>query len=351
LTPSTRLFVSLAWGPLLAALAPSAASAATCAADPGGDPVVELQTTLGALCLRLRPADAPKTVANFLAYVGRGDYDGTLVHRSVPGFVIQGGGYRYDPLQTDPYASIPRDPPVVNEPGVSNTRGTVAMARLPDESISATSEWFVNLVDNTGLDTQNGGFTVFADVVQDTMGVADGIAALPRLGYEARLLRSLLRNLFLEAPLQSALPGPSGTDCFDPASVGALVNAARTALEVDPVSGGPVFVSPACLGVAASGTCGDPNRDSALYELVNQQAFAVFTGWTCDEIEASDRSLAMRRERVAERQVEVVRAFVVPEPRPDALALAAWAALVGLRRYPGRRCARSSSTTASRASR
>jgi cyclophilin family peptidyl-prolyl cis-trans isomerase len=351
LTPSNRLFASLAWGSLLAALAPSAASAATCVADPGGDPVVELQTTLGVLCMRLRPTDAPQTVANFLAYVGRGDYDGSLVHRSVPGFVIQGGGYRYDPLQTDPYASIPTDPPVVNEPGVSNTRGTVAMAKLSGQPDSATSEWFVNLVDNTALDTQNGGFTVFADIVQDTMGVADDIAARPRLSYEARLLQSVLRNVFLEAPMQSALPGPSGADCFDPASVGAIVNSAHSALEVDPVSGGPVFVSPACLGVPASGTCSDPNRDSALYDLFNQQAFATFTEWTCDEIEASDLSLAMRRERVAARLVEVERAFVVPEPGADALALAAWATLAGLRRYPGRRCARSSSTTASRASR
>lgn len=139
---------------------------------------VELVTPLGSLCLDLldRPGEAPATVQNFLRYAERGDYDGMFFHRLIPGFVLQGGGYRYDPV--DRYQPIPADPPLANEPGISNLRGTVAMAKLSGQPDSATNQFFVNLVDNPALDTDNGGFSVFARVVPESLAVLDALGAL-----------------------------------------------------------------------------------------------------------------------------------------------------------------------------
>lgn|GEM_PF-353963 len=125
---------------------------------------VELVTSLGSFCLDLldRPGEAPLTVEHFLGHVRSGDYDGTFFHRLVPGFVLQGGGYRFDPVER--YEAVPQGPAVVNEPGISNRRLTVAMAKRAGEPNSATNQFFLNLDDNTELDTENGGFTVFARV-------------------------------------------------------------------------------------------------------------------------------------------------------------------------------------------
>jgi peptidyl-prolyl cis-trans isomerase A (cyclophilin A) len=126
---------------------------------------------------------APGTVENFLNYVNDGDYEDSFVHRSVPGFVIQGGGFTFDAGQAPP---IPTDPPIENEFKLSNIRGTIAMAKLGGDPDSATSQWFINLADNSdsldGDDGQGGGFfTVFGQVIGDGMEVADAIAALPRV--------------------------------------------------------------------------------------------------------------------------------------------------------------------------
>jgi cyclophilin family peptidyl-prolyl cis-trans isomerase len=142
-------------------------------------------TTLGTFDIQLYDDQAPKTVANFLRYAGRGDYTANgFIHRSAPGFVIQGGGYAFFiDLSGNPFFfHIPQDPPVQNEfsPSRSNVRGTIAMAKLGGKPDSATSEWFFNLADNSAnLDTQNGGFTVFGNVIDPGMSVVDAIAALP----------------------------------------------------------------------------------------------------------------------------------------------------------------------------
>lgn len=162
-----------------AMLAVAGAAGAECPAEnPEARRRAEITTVLGRICLDLfdRPGEAPLTVGNFVTYARRGDYDGTFLHRLIPGFVLQGGGYRYDPASR--YTSVPRDPAVLNEPGISNVRGTVAMAKVAGQPNSATSEWFINLVDNTGLDSQNGGFTVFARVVPEDLDVVDAIGAL-----------------------------------------------------------------------------------------------------------------------------------------------------------------------------
>jgi cyclophilin family peptidyl-prolyl cis-trans isomerase len=130
----------------------------------------------------------PETVTNFLAYVGRGDYGGVTIHRAEPGFVVQGGGYKAT-AAPDSFAHIPTEPSPMNEPGISNVRGTIAMAKRGGDPNSATSEFFFNLADNNdpdnpmSLDNQNGGFSVFGRVSAPGMEVVDAIAALPRETY------------------------------------------------------------------------------------------------------------------------------------------------------------------------
>ena len=146
--------------------------------------IVSMQTDLGSVEIELFDTAAPETVANFLNYVNAGDYDGTFIHRSDPGFVLQMGGYIFDPAQGDFFAEgtrhIPEDPPVSNEFGMSNVRGTIAMAKFGVDPNSATSEFFFNLADNSeNLDNQNGGFTVFAKVTSG-LDVIDAIAGEPR---------------------------------------------------------------------------------------------------------------------------------------------------------------------------
>ena len=154
----------------------------------GANTFLRMQTDLGGVDIELFDTQAPQTVANFLNYVNRGDYDGTFIHRSVPDFVVQGGGYIFNPDNGDFFGSgtsrIPLDPPVVNEPDPvnrPNLRGTMAMAKTSDPD-SATSQWFFNLADNTNLDDPNnsGGFTVFARVLGNGMDTIDAIAAQKR---------------------------------------------------------------------------------------------------------------------------------------------------------------------------
>lgn len=137
--------------------------------------LVRLNTSLGDVVLQLVD-DAPVTTANFLQYVEDGFYDGTIFHRVATDFVVQGGGFLPGMIQQ---AGL-RDP-IVNEFDAlrSNVRGTVAMAKLGSDPDSATSQFFVNISDNSAnLDNQNGGFTVFATVIEG-MDVVDAIAAVP----------------------------------------------------------------------------------------------------------------------------------------------------------------------------
>jgi cyclophilin family peptidyl-prolyl cis-trans isomerase len=139
--------------------------------------IAQIDTVRGKFNIELLATDAPKTVTNFLNYVNKGAYTNTLFHRSVPGFVIQAGGYG---VVGSSISLIPQDAQVVNEFKVPNTRGTLAMAKLGSGPNTATNQWFVNLADNrANLDNQNGGFTVFARVLGTGMSVPDNIAALP----------------------------------------------------------------------------------------------------------------------------------------------------------------------------
>ena len=138
---------------------------------------VRLDTSLGEIVIELDAAKAPKTVANFLEYVKSGHYDGTIFHRVIPDFMIQGGGFDADLKQKATRAPIALE----SKNGLSNVRGSVAMARtnVPD---SATAQFFINIKDNAFLDSANTpdrtGYAVFGKVVSG-MDVVDKIWAVP----------------------------------------------------------------------------------------------------------------------------------------------------------------------------
>lgn len=136
------------------------------AASAQAETIVRLGTLFGDIDLELYDDDKPITVSNFLSYIRNDRYENSFVHRLIPGFVMQGGGY----TATDSVYNIPTYPPIVNEfdvgPHYSNVYGTIAMAKLGGDPNSATSQWFINLGDNSAnLDYQNGGFTVFGAVI------------------------------------------------------------------------------------------------------------------------------------------------------------------------------------------
>ncbi|WP_223789811.1 peptidylprolyl isomerase [Marinicella meishanensis] len=143
---------------LIAVLIWSGASAAT---------VVRFETNVGVIDIELFETDAPITTQNFLNYVNDGDYDDTVIHRSVPGFIIQGGGYRY--LGNSNFSDVPDHGPIVMENDLSNTQYTIAMARTNNPN-SATNEFFFNLADNSSILNPGGvtddGYAVFGQVIR-----------------------------------------------------------------------------------------------------------------------------------------------------------------------------------------
>jgi len=146
--------------------------------------IVHVETVLGDFDINLYDNATPATVTNFLGYVQNGDFSDSIFHRSVTNFIVQSGGFRTD-LNAQ-VTNIPTNPAVTNEPVYSNIRGTIAMAKLGGDPNSATSQWFINLTNNAaGLDTDNGGFTVFGEVTGSGMDVIDTIAALPKFAFAA----------------------------------------------------------------------------------------------------------------------------------------------------------------------
>ena len=136
--------------------------------------MVVFETSMGAFTIELYPEEAPTTVENFLQYVDDGFFDGTIFHRVIPNFVIQGGGFTEAMKQKPTRASI------LNEAdnGLKNLRGTLSMARTSDVN-SATSQFFINLADNAFLDhgTRDFGYAVFGKVVEG-LDVVDAVAGV-----------------------------------------------------------------------------------------------------------------------------------------------------------------------------
>jgi peptidyl-prolyl cis-trans isomerase A (cyclophilin A) len=134
---------------------------------------VRLATTAGDIVLELDAAKAPATVANFMTYVRAGHYNGTVFHRVIDGFMIQGGGMDANLREK------PTRPPIKLEAGngLSNVRGAIAMARTNNPD-SATAQFFINVANNPRLDSFGGGYAVFGKVIEG-MDVVDRIKALP----------------------------------------------------------------------------------------------------------------------------------------------------------------------------
>ncbi len=190
----------------------------TNAATPNDRFYVELFDQAG----QARTRTTPQTVANFLAYADEGRFANTIIHRSVGNFVVQGGGFT---APTAPYGEvggaptvIAKKPAVVNEPGNTNIRGTIAMAKVGGDPNSATNQWFINLADNSSdpanLDTQNGGFTAFGRVLGNGMTAVDAMAAVPTYNaaayygqYGSAVYPSGENGAFNEIPLR-AIPNP-----------------------------------------------------------------------------------------------------------------------------------------------
>ena len=166
--------------------------------------IVEFQTNKGNFEVNLYDQTTPKTVANFLQYLNDGDYANVIFHRSVSGFVVQGGGFAYN--NSLPLLEVHSNPPVANEPVYSNVKGSIAMAKLSGDANSATNQWFFNLANNSSnLDNTNGGFTVFGEVIGDGMSVINNIASTTRYN---------LGGAFAEIPLQNydGVSEPDGTN-------------------------------------------------------------------------------------------------------------------------------------------
>ena len=215
-------------------------------ADSDVSDAVRLTTVLGPIDIALFGQQKPITVANFLNYVNQGRYflgnASSFVHRSVSGFIIQGGGYlgadaggTLQVTQVLPFAAIQ------NEPGISNRRGTISMAQNGTNADSATSQWFINLADNGGppnnLDIRNhtangdfGPYTVFGKVVNNTMTAVDAIAALPRYNSGAPFDSIPLRNYTAPNPVMAAnLVSIPGISKFSPLTFSVVNNNAAVA--------------------------------------------------------------------------------------------------------------------------
>jgi peptidyl-prolyl cis-trans isomerase A (cyclophilin A) len=164
-----------AWLGLVVGLASLGGADAAAQAAKGGKPVVTLTTTLGVVEVELDAEKAPISSENFLKYVDDGHFDGTIFHRVIPGFMIQGGGFTADFVQKPTRAAIKNE---ANN-GLKNARGTLAMART-NVVDSATAQFFINLKDNDFLNHggRDFGYAVFGRVVSG-MDVVDKIAGVP----------------------------------------------------------------------------------------------------------------------------------------------------------------------------
>ncbi|MGL4513737.1 MAG: peptidylprolyl isomerase [Lacipirellulaceae bacterium] len=189
------------WLPLLVTVV------AALLAAPADATIVRFSTVMGTFDVRMFDKVMPRTVANFVGYANRGDYENSLVHRSAfsgpTPFVIQGGGWEFNnTTQVEPrnFPVVPTQPQIADEPGggvtgLSNVRGTIAMAKSGPNTV--TSQWFINLGNNSGLDAPtrpDGGFSAFGRVLGTGMTVVDAISALPRFAFQSPWNEAPMRN-------------------------------------------------------------------------------------------------------------------------------------------------------------
>jgi peptidyl-prolyl cis-trans isomerase A (cyclophilin A) len=188
--------------------------------------IVQFETVLGNFEVNLYDEATPQTVNNFLTYVNTEAYNNSFIHRSEPGFVIQGGGFVYSGAW--PVETVPANPAVINEPVYSNIRGTISMAKLGGQPNSATSQWFFNLSDNSFLDydSSNQGYSVFGEVSAEGLVILDQIASLPRYNFGGALSTLPLQNYSTDA-----------TDPPDATNIVLITNISVSDATVDSASG------------------------------------------------------------------------------------------------------------------
>jgi peptidyl-prolyl cis-trans isomerase A (cyclophilin A) len=198
---------------------PADAAPAQAAPAANGPVFVSLETSKGTIVLELDPAKAPISVENFMKYVKAGFYDGTVVHRIVPGFVVQGGGFDQAMVQKQ------TNPAIKNEwkNGLKNGRGTISMARLPSPD-TATSQFFLNLKDNPALDGANGpGYAVFGKIVVG-LDVLDAMGAAPTTSKEVTD-QAGRKQVFSDVPMEAIVMTKAVE--LDAASAASMIEAAK----------------------------------------------------------------------------------------------------------------------------
>jgi len=259
------------------------------------DPAVRMKimlgdgrTVLGDIDVTLLNSVAPLTVANFLRYANRGAYNNTVFHRSVPGFIIQTGGFILS--GNDFTTKVPQDPPVRNEYNLSNLRGTVAMAKLGSNPNSATNEFFFNLADNSSnLNIQNGGFTVFGRVANaSSQAVIDRIASAP--------VPTVFNSPWDAMPLFNYRGGTPG-------AANIIIISAITAL--DPIA--PPAISPDGVVFASNFGGGAKAAAGSYIEIYGSGLSAATRGWTDADFLGSVAPITLESVQVT---VGGIRAFV-----------------------------------------
>lgn len=231
--------------------------------------LVELQTNVGTIAIQLDAAHAPVTVSNFVAYAASGFYKNVFFHRLVKGFVLQGGGYSI--TDGKPKTTLA---PIINESnnGLSNLTGTIAMARTPDPN-SATSQFFINLKDNTFLDYSGPGtgYAVFGSVTPATLPVV-------------RAIENIAGN-YSDLPfLRDTTSSPAGLVNIDAVYTSVALNPARSITRILLIGPGNVTSIPAGINCGGGGTVCALNQavGSAITLTPKAAAGYYFAGWRGD---------------------------------------------------------------------
>ena len=244
--------------------------------DVEADSAVRVSTTNGDMDFILFDSTTPATVANFKNYMSR--YTDSVFHRSISGFMIQGGGFKGTGVGNN-FTSVVTDPPVVNEPGIANERGTVAMAKLGGDPNSATDQFFVSVADNrSNLDYQNGGFTAFGRVAGNGMTVADAISTLPTNTYGLYMDGATTATSFADFPINdsSAPAALDQTKLVKINSVTSIPTLIYTASSSDPgVVNATIVSGQLHLEAMAGGTAEVTVTATDLDNLTNTQVVAV----------------------------------------------------------------------------
>jgi len=205
--------------------------------DPARPKGAWFYTARESIIVALYDTATPKTVNNFLGYAARGDYVNSYVHRSVGSFIFQGGGYKPASATAAPtaWAAVTKQDEVQNEPGISNARRTISMAKLGGTRDSATCEWFFNTGSSNpaNLDFQNGGFTAFGEVVgASSLGIADLINGLPTGNYTNSItVNGAQSGAVTQVPVLDAVLG-----------VAPVIPGANTFLKIDSIFPAPPVV-------------------------------------------------------------------------------------------------------------